>query len=160
MELARALHRGAGATLALASLVLLREAATPAGSATGWELTSLAEVRWNPIQEGFSGHDKLLHLGAGLLFAAIAVAWLSTRENAPRWAEGTMALAAGMGVLVEALQGLVPGRTPSTADAMAFLVGALVVVSLVYQAREWLDRGEAGEASEAGGAQPQSTTVP
>lgn len=157
MELARALHRGAGATLALASVVLLREAATSAGSATGWELTSLAEVRWNPVQEGFSGHDKLLHLGAGLLFAAITVAWLSTRDHAPRWGEGTMAIAAGMGVLVEAVQGVVPGRTPSTADALAFLAGALLVVCLVHQARGWLARGEAGEAGES---QPQSTTVP
>jgi len=71
--------------------------------------------------------DKVVHVG---LFFALAGIWLRSFERLPGWPRpirSAVLFAAAYGALLEGLQALTPERTSSPADALANLIGALLL---------------------------------
>lgn len=88
-----------------------------------------------PLAGGGSGlPDGLLHVVG---YAAVAAAVARTREPSGRALLVAVAVAFGVGAGVELLQGFVPGRTPSVADAAANLLGALLGAGLTVGVGRW-----------------------
>ncbi|MCB1746675.1 MAG: VanZ family protein [Gammaproteobacteria bacterium] len=71
------------------------------------------------------GFDKLVHLA---MYATLGVLALPAWPAAPRW-RIALALAA-YGVALEFTQGLVPGRMPSLADAVANCTGISIMLGI------------------------------
>lgn len=85
-------------------------------------------------------HDKLVHaVGLALLAFALRLAW-------PRWHAGAlMAACAAAALGLEALQALVPGRTPSWDDVAAGIAGAAAALVVPYVRLVGRQRMEDGE---------------
>jgi VanZ family protein len=76
--------------------------------------------------------DGLFHVVG---YAAVAAAVVRAGPPTRRTLAVAVVVAVAVGAGVELLQGLVPGRTPSVADAAANLVGAVAGVTLAVVAR-------------------------
>jgi len=76
--------------------------------------------------------DKLAHIA---FFGSVAgLAWVSLGGSGPIAAFGAIATAVGIGAIDEAVQSLLPGRSSDAGDLTADLVGAALVVWLLWVA--------------------------
>ena len=84
------------------------------------------------------GSDKWFHLAAYLGLAIVA--WLALRsQQSFRW--GLLALGL-LGIALELLQGMIPGRHPSLFDGVANVAGLLLGGAAVLGIQKWVGRGE------------------
>ncbi|MGE0483149.1 MAG: hypothetical protein AB7Q81_03325 [Gammaproteobacteria bacterium] len=77
------------------------------------------------------GLDKLVHL---LMYASLTALALRAHPRRPRW-QLALALAA-YGLALEGVQGLLPARTPSAADAVANCMGISIMLFIVARQRD------------------------
>ncbi len=76
--------------------------------------------------------DKLVHMAC---FGGMAgLAWVSLGGSGPIAGLGAIAAALGIGVIDEAAQALLPGRSSDASDLAADFVGAAVIVCLLWVA--------------------------
>ena len=78
-------------------------------------------------------NDRLLHFGAYAVLGVIPSGWAWSRS----WGWKMAALASLIGVGLEILQNVIPGRTTDVADAIANCAGAITGCVMGMMIRRW-----------------------